>query len=136
MKQFRLVFVFSVFFIGLGLASPLSDLVVSRLARALPSPVIKRYTFGNRGAGNILAERRSQPQYFWNPTNAVQRIRFTGVTQRLIVTQAVVSCEQIGNSGSGRITSGGIGQQYIEITVEARQTTRLNCSWQIYARRQ
>lgn len=127
------VFIFALLFIGLGLASPTYG---SRVVRQLPRPSIKRYTFGNRGAGNILAESRSQTQYFWNPTNAVQRIRYTGVSQRLIVTQAVVSCEQTGNNGSGRVTSGGIGQQFIEITVEARQTTRLNCSWQIFARRQ
>lgn len=135
MKHFRAFLVLSLLCIGLALASPRPDSLVSSVARALPSPVFKRYTFGNRGAGNILAESRSQPQYFWNPTYAVQRIRYTGVTQRYTVTQAVVNCEQIGNLGSARITSGGIGQQFIEITVEARQTTRLNCSWQIFVRR-
>lgn len=130
-----LIFIVSTLLLGLVSAAVTFDskFDIPSVDRAYVYPVIKRYTFGSLTAEDILAQSRGQYQSFWDPTDVVQKIRYSGVSH-LIVTQAVVSCEQIGNEGSARITYGGIGQEFVEITVEAKQTTRLNCSWKIFAR--
>ncbi|XP_031627888.1 uncharacterized protein LOC116343790 [Contarinia nasturtii] len=90
------------------------------------------YKLGKRVSGDRVVASDSQIQQWTAAQNVTQNITYpkTGVGSIISFVEIVV--EQSTNLGRGYVTSGGVGQRQISITIEAQRTTLFRQTTQIY----
>lgn len=82
--------------------------------------------------GDRLLGSDSQVQQWTTAQNVTQTISYPKTGVGSIISYIEVVVEQSSNLGRGYVTSGGIGQRQISITIEANKTTIFRETTQLY----
>ncbi|XP_062539730.1 uncharacterized protein LOC134207811 [Armigeres subalbatus] len=103
----------------------------------LPSPSDKVgqqliYTLGQRVAGDRLVSTKSENKQWPTLQDVTLSLSYPQSGVGAIVTYVQVIVKQSSATGKGYVVSGGIGQRFIHLMIEAYSTTYFNYSVQIF----
>lgn len=93
------------------------------------------HRIGSRIRGDYFVYNISSPyQSYWRATNV--RVRYSyplwGMGKNVSMVEVVVGQSSV--NGTAYVTRGGIGQRFIEVTVEARNTTYYSAIVRFYGK--
>ncbi|XP_001664091.2 uncharacterized protein LOC5578882 [Aedes aegypti] len=111
-------------------AHPELDVVPLEVARSTRQQIV--YTLGNRLSGDRLVGT-SQDGTSWSSLQDVTlNLRYPQAGSGAVVSYVQVVVNQSSNQGRGYVVSGGIGQRYIQLVIEAYSTSYFQYNAQIY----
>ncbi|XP_055617469.1 uncharacterized protein LOC129762895 [Toxorhynchites rutilus septentrionalis] len=111
-------------------ANPQVELVPLQVARDARLQIV--YTLGNRVSGDRLVASGQDGQSWSSLQDVSLNLRYPQSGTGSVVSFVQVVVNQSSNQGRGYVAAGGIGQRYIQLVIEALNTSFFNYSAQIY----
>lgn len=90
------------------------------------------YTLGNRVSGDRLVATSQDGQSWATLQDVTLNLRYPQAGTGAVVSYVQVVVNQSSNQGRGYVVSGGVGQRYVQLAVEAYRTSYFNYNAQVY----
>ncbi|XP_065073452.1 uncharacterized protein LOC135697597 [Ochlerotatus camptorhynchus] len=113
-------------------AHPELDVVPLEASRNARQQIV--YTLGNRVSGDRLVATNQDGQSWSTLQDVSLDLSYPQSGVGAVVSYVQVVVNQSSNQGRGYVVSGGIGQRYIRLVIEAYSTSYFNFNAQIYGR--
>ncbi|XP_055640643.1 uncharacterized protein LOC129778033 [Toxorhynchites rutilus septentrionalis] len=111
-------------------ANPQVELIPMEIARNARMQIV--YTMGNRVSGDRLVASRQDGQSWSSLQDVTLILRYPQSGTGSVVSFVQVVVNQSSNQGQGYVVAGGIGQRFIQLVIEAFNTSFFNYNAQFY----
>ncbi|KXJ84397.1 hypothetical protein RP20_CCG009866 [Aedes albopictus] len=111
-------------------AHPELDVVPLEVARNNRQQIV--YTLGNRLSGDRLVATSQDGASWATLQDVTLNLRYPQAGTGAVVSYVQVVVNQSSNQGRGYVVSGGVGQRYIQLVIEAYSTSYFQYNAQIY----